>query len=105
VIHRQRGAGQAAEEGRHFPLGQEAGRAFGEAPGVRAAQLRLEDGQRAADAEWPQTSMRAARIGKADQRHQNVLQPKRQQQPFAGAERSSDPKSPALLIIYAAQTL
>ncbi len=50
VVHRQRGSRQAAEECRHFTLRQETGGAFGEAVGRRTAQLRTEDGQRAADA-------------------------------------------------------
>ena len=37
VVHRQRGSRQAAEEGRHFTLRQEAGGAFGEAVGGWAA--------------------------------------------------------------------
>ena len=85
VVHRQRGSRQAAEECRHFTLRQETGGAFGEAVGRRTAQLRLEDGQRAADAVAADVEG-AAGFGKADQRHQNMVQAKRQQQSLAGAE-------------------
>ena len=85
VVHRQRGSRQAAEECRHFTLRQETGGAFGEAVGRRTAQLRTEDGQRAADAVAADVEG-AAGFGKADQRHQNMVQAKRQQQSLAGAE-------------------
>ena len=51
----------------------------------RAAQLCLEDGQRTAHIVSAHLHC-AARFGKADQRHQNMLQTKRQQQTFAGSE-------------------
>ncbi|MNC06925.1 hypothetical protein D3C75_544510 [compost metagenome] len=53
--------------------------------GGRAAQLRLENGQRAADVIAAHVHG-ATGFGKADQRHQNVLQAKRQQQAFAGTK-------------------
>ncbi|MNE67557.1 hypothetical protein D3C80_1631720 [compost metagenome] len=73
VIHRQRRTRQAAEECRHFALRQEAGSAFGKAGGGWAGELRLENGQSAADAVAANVQ-RAARFGKADQRHQNMVQ-------------------------------
>ncbi|MOA20778.1 hypothetical protein D3C78_1412400 [compost metagenome] len=76
VVHRQRRPRQTAEEGRHLALGQEAGGAFSKAGGGRARQLRLENGQRAAHA-MAADVQRAARFGKADQRHQNMLQAER----------------------------
>ena len=85
MVHRQRGTRQAAEERRHFTLGQEAGGAFGEAVGGRAAQLRLEDGQRAAHVVTAHLH-RTARFGEANQGHQNMLQAKWQKQTLAGAE-------------------
>ena len=85
MVHRQRRAGQAAEEGGHFTLRQEAGRTFREAVRRRATQLRLEDGQRAANAVAANVHG-AARFGKADQRHQNMMQAERQQQAFSGTE-------------------
>ena len=51
----------------------------------RAAQLRLEDSQRAADGMTAHIQG-SARFGKANQGHQNVVQTERQQQTFAGTE-------------------
>ncbi len=86
--YRQRGSRQAAEECRHFTLRQETGGArrsrgssdSSAAHGRWSAPLTL-----AADVES------AAGFGKADQRHQNMVQAKRQQQSLAGAESSAVP--------------
>ena len=85
VVHRQRRSRQAAEEGRHFALREETGRAFGEAVGGWATELGLENRQRAADA-MAANVQGSARLGKADQRHQNMVQAERQQQALSGTE-------------------
>ena len=53
--------------------------------GGRTAELGLENRQRAANAMTANVHG-AARLGKADQRHQNMVQAERQQQAFSGAE-------------------
>ncbi|MNE80890.1 hypothetical protein D3C80_1775000 [compost metagenome] len=76
VIHCQCRTRQAAEEGWHFALRQELRRAFRETVSGRAGELRLEDGQRAAD--FAATDIqRATGFGEADQRHQNMMQTER----------------------------
>ena len=72
VVHRQRSARQAAEEGRHFPLREETRRTFREAVRGRAAQLGLEDGQRAANGMTANVHS-AACFSKTDQGNQDVL--------------------------------
>ena len=72
VVHRQRSTRQAAEEGRHFTLRKETRRTFREAVSGRAAQLGLEDGQRAANGMTANVHG-AACFRKADQGNQDVL--------------------------------
>ncbi|STR62893.1 Uncharacterised protein [Klebsiella michiganensis] len=98
VVHRQRRSRQAAEEGRHFALREETGRAFGEAVGGWATELGLEIVS-APLTLWPQTSMVPPASVKRISATRIWCRPK-------GSSRRSPvpkiigPKSPALLMTW-----
>ena len=86
MVHSERCPRQTPEERRHFTLRQEAGCAFRETLCCRAAQLSLENSQCAAHAVTADF-LRAASFGEANERHQNMMQTKRQQQTFTGTKQ------------------
>ncbi len=86
VIHGERRPRQAAEEGRHLALGEERGGRHRELGGVGAGELGVEDVERAAHLVAAH-QLGAARLGEANERHQDVVQTERQQQTLAGTEQ------------------